>query len=277
MIERVEQLMRHVAAEVIVPRFQRLDASEIHEKGPSDVVTVADREAEERLTAELAALLPGSRVVGEEAVAANPTLLETVSHPGAVWLVDPLDGTANFAQGIGPFAVMVALLRAGQTTAGWILDPLSGDVAVAERGSGAYLNGVRTRASDQVPAAHALRGSTLVRRMPPEHPLAAMRAGAGEDTGEPGGPPVWRPGRGCAGYEYPSILRDETQFTFFWQTMPWDHAPGVLLVEESGGVAGWLDTTPYTPTRRDQGLLVARNPGVWRTVRDELLTVADAG
>ena len=71
------------------------------------------------------ALLPGSAVVGEEAVAADPAMLDRLRDGGAVWLVDPVDGTANFAAGRGPFAVMVALLRERRTAAGWILDPRS--------------------------------------------------------------------------------------------------------------------------------------------------------
>jgi fructose-1,6-bisphosphatase/inositol monophosphatase family enzyme len=79
------------------------------------------------------------------------------------------------------------------------------------------------------------------------------------------------PGHNCAGYEYPAIVRDEQQFAFFWRMLPWDHAPGILFLEEAGGVAWHLDGTPYEPTTARLGVLAAQNTEVWQTVRATLL------
>src|SRR4051812_45595926 len=103
MIATVEALMREVAAAVILPRFRHLTESEVSYKGPADLVTIADQEAEALLTARLPDLMPGSRVVGEEAASANPALIATAGEPGYVWVIDPVDGTANFASGQEPF------------------------------------------------------------------------------------------------------------------------------------------------------------------------------
>ena len=81
------------------------------------MVTVADRRAEELISAGLRRLRPGSVVVGEEAVADDPALLRHLRDGGDVWLVDPVDGTANFAAGRRPFALMVALLTDGEPAA----------------------------------------------------------------------------------------------------------------------------------------------------------------
>ncbi|HEX6873131.1 MAG TPA: inositol monophosphatase family protein, partial [Micromonosporaceae bacterium] len=78
-------------------------------------------------------------------------------------------------------------------------------------------------------------------------------------------------GRNCAGWEYPAIVRDEQQFALFWRTLPWDHAPGALFVEEAGGVAWRLDGTPYHPADTRTGLLVAQTQQIWDTVRSTLL------
>ncbi|HEY0700993.1 MAG TPA: inositol monophosphatase family protein, partial [Micromonospora sp.] len=137
LVEPVAALLRRAAAEAILPVFRRLDDSQIGEKAPGEVVTVADHRAEEIIAEGLPRLLPGSTVVGEEAVADDPTVLDRLRDPGAVWLVDPLDGTANFAAGHRPFAVMVALRRAGETAASWILDPVADSLAVAVAGAGA--------------------------------------------------------------------------------------------------------------------------------------------
>jgi fructose-1,6-bisphosphatase/inositol monophosphatase family enzyme len=145
-MDEVATVMRQAAAEAILPRYQTLLAGDVEEKTPGEVVTVADREAEQLISPRLAALQPGSRVVGEEAVAANPSLLDGLDD-GHVWLVDPLDGTANFVAGSSSFSVMVALLKDGQTIASWLLDPVSGQLSVASRGDGAFIDGMRVRTS----------------------------------------------------------------------------------------------------------------------------------
>jgi fructose-1,6-bisphosphatase/inositol monophosphatase family enzyme len=262
-LERVDALMREVAAEVVLPRFQRLAEHEIAEKGPGDLVTVADRESERLLTERLPALLPGSAVVGEEAVAADPTVLDRLQSQGAVWLVDPVDGTANFAAGREPFAMMVALLRGGETVAGWILDPVAGTAAIAERGSGAYLGGVRVTTPQEERPATALHGPVSASYLPAE-----VRTSIAAAAGTVG---ALLPGRFCAGYEYPAVVRDQQQFIFFWRMNPWDHAAGTLLVEESGGKVAHLDGARYDPTRLRTGTLIALNASIWQTVRSTLL------
>jgi fructose-1,6-bisphosphatase/inositol monophosphatase family enzyme len=268
-IEKVELLMREVAAESVLPRFQTLRADEIHEKGPGDLVTVADREAERLLSRRLVDLLPGSVVIGEEAVFADPSLMSHIADEGFIWLVDPVDGTSNFAAGREPFAMMVALLQEGHTTAAWILDPLHGVAATAELGGGAFLDGERIATPTVPRAASELRGVALVRYLPRQtrEEIASASAMMGEVI----------PGRNCAGYEYPAIARDEQQFALFGRMLAWDHAAGVLLVEEAGGVARHLDGEPYDPTSPRFGVLVAQNRQIWHTVRTTLLAHLDAG
>src|SRR5689334_7472853 len=121
----VTALMRGVAATAVTPRFRMLADHEIAEKSPGEIVTVADREAEQLLHDGLEALGIPARIVGEEAAAQQPELLDGIGE-GLVWLIDPLDGTANFAAGRSPFGMMVALIEDGVPLAGWILDPVSG-------------------------------------------------------------------------------------------------------------------------------------------------------
>ncbi len=185
----------------MLPRFRHLATDEINEKSPGDLVTVADQESERALTHGLTALLPGSTVVGEEAVAADPRILDRLGDGGAVWIVDPVDGTNNFAAGKTPFAVMVALVRDGEPVAGWILDVVGDRLTVAEAGSGAYLDGVRVKTRTDDPGAAELRGVVGRRYLPPQlRSVAAANYGAlGQVTD----------GRHCAGYEYPAVATDE--------------------------------------------------------------------
>jgi len=264
MIESVSELIRRTAAEVILPKYLALHSNEIEEKSPGELVTIADREAEALLTKGLMELLPASVVLGEEAAARHPEIHQRLTEEADLWLVDPLDGTSNFVEGKPCFSVMVALLRRGETVASWMLDPLTNKLAVAERGSGAYLGGERIVASQATPAANTLRGAVLTRFLPPV--LRAEIESRAHRVLE------ILPGLRCAGHEYPAITTAEQHFALFWRTEPWDHAPGALFITEAGGWVARLDRTPYTPVDQGKGLLVAQNEETWYAVESSLLS-----
>ena len=263
MIDKVEALLRDAAARAILPRFRALQRHEIEEKAPGEVVTAADREAEENIAAGLAALRPAALIVGEEAAAREPALLPKLLEEDEVWVIDPLDGTAHFAAGREPFAVMVALLRHRETVASWMLDPVAGIMHVAERGSGAFIDGARVRAAEACPPIREMRGAILKRFLSAEDrarlaPREALLKAV-------------LPGFMCAGREYPAVVSGEEQFALFQRMLPWDHAPGVLFAEEAGAMARRLDGSRYVPGDLRPGLLVAQNPAVWRLVRETML------
>ncbi|QHL91376.1 inositol monophosphatase [Sphingomonas changnyeongensis] len=245
----VAALIALVGAEAVMPRFRCLAADEIDEKTPGDLVTVADREAELRLTAGLAALAPGARVIGEEAVAANPRLMDGIGT-GEVWIIDPIDGTGNFAAGEGPFAMMVARLIDGETVGGWIHHPADGRMIVAERGAG--VTGLDRDARE--PERPALAGivSRLERPAAAEGAIAALAARWGAP----------RPSRRCAGAEYPLIAAGTLDYAVYWRTLVWDHAAGALILEEAGGIARRLDGSPFRAAGPGAGVLLARDAGV---------------
>ncbi|MFF5175291.1 inositol monophosphatase family protein [Micromonospora sp. NPDC000089] len=261
--EQVGELLRETAAEVVLPLFRRLDDSQVAEKAPGDLVTVADRRAEERITEGLLRLRPGSVVVGEEAVADDPGLLRHLRDAGDVWLVDPVDGTSNFAAGRRPFALMAALLTDGEPAAAWVLDPLADMLATSVAGEGTELDGRPVRTAERVPAVGSLRGTAVTKFLPPD---ARRSAEAGADRiGE------LLPGQHCAGREYLDLLTGDQQFVLFWHTLPWDHVPGVLLVREAGGVARRFDGAEYHPADEGTGLLVAADEDTWAEARQALL------
>lgn len=268
----VAELLHRAATDVVLPLFQRLDDADVTEKAPGDLVTVADQRAEELISAGLRRLRPGSVVVGEEAVADDPSLLGHLRPGGAgggrpssgdVWLVDPVDGTANFAAGRRPFALMVALLTGGEQVGAWVLDPLGGTLAVARAGHGTTVNGVPVRVGDAVPPPGELRGTAMTQFLPPK--LRRRAEAGGERIG------ALLPGQHCAGREYLDLLVGEQQFVLFWRTLPWDHAPGALLVREAGGVARRFDGSDYHPAEDAPGLLVAANERVWAEAREALI------
>lgn len=252
--------MRGVAADVVTPRFRMLAEHEIAEKSPGEIVTIVDREAERRLYDGLAALGPGVRIIGEEAAEQDPGLLGGIDS-GTVWLIDPLDGTANFASGREPFGMMIALVEDGVPIAGWMLDPLSGRLCHAERGKGATCNGeqVRARPSGILPPVAALGTQFLsegTRNRVLEH--AAQHLGL---------VPIPR----CAAASYPRMVFGDDDIALFQRILPWDHAAGALFLTEAGGTVSHWDRSPYRVGGHGVGVLCAANEHLWQIAADVLL------
>jgi fructose-1,6-bisphosphatase/inositol monophosphatase family enzyme len=258
---RVAAIIREVAEAEILPRFRALREGDIREKAPGDFVTAADMASEAALTRRLRDLLPGAAVLGEEAAAADPSLFGLLDGDAPVWIIDPVDGTINFAQGKPGFAVIVALVRGGATQAGWILDPQANEMVVAERGAGAWHDGTRLRLTDAVPvgamvgAAYGKIGSPI---RSAELLTESGRIGAIVN-------------RASSGIDYLALARGRAQFLLASRSLPWDHAAGVLIADEIGAATGFIDGTPYDPRVRDRGLLAAASRAGWQIIQEVIL------
>ncbi|MFF8289937.1 inositol monophosphatase family protein [Streptomyces sp. NPDC016309] len=236
----VEEAVRAAAAAEIVPRWRQLATHEIVEKsGPHDLVTVADRAAEAHLTASLTRLLPGSVVVGEESVHADPAVYEEIKGDAPVWIVDPVDGTWHFAHGDPGFCTLVALALRGEVLASWTFAPARDEMAVAVRGGGARLNGEAIRAGAPAPGA-ALKVATSHPDYTTEEQKAALLGLYTEGVEA-------RP-CGSAGLEYLAVAKGELDAVAFSWEYAWDHAAGLLLVEEAGGAHTTLAGDPFRVT-----------------------------
>lgn len=244
--DRVRSRIADVAARIVLPKFRNLSDGEVREKGPGDLVTDADEASEAALTDTLTAALPGSVTVGEETVAREPDRLTALEGTDPVWIIDPIDGTRNFAKGVDRFAVIVALALNGRTEAGWIHEPTSGSTIWAVRGQGAHLDSspVVLDAGDR--GFETATGSFNVSSSGRRHRVAKDLAG--------------RIGRrlslDCAGYTYRQIAVGALDFALFNALQPWDHAAGALIVEEAGGTVGLTHGIAYTP-RHSEGRMVA--------------------
>ncbi|MEW2296464.1 inositol monophosphatase family protein [Streptomyces sp. NPDC006743] len=236
----VEEALRKAAAAEIMPRFRRLAEHEIDQKsGPHDLVTDADRLAERYLTDTLAALLPGSLVVGEEAVHADPGVYGAIGGDVPVWIVDPVDGTRQFVHGDPGFCTLIALTLRGAVLASWTYAPALDRLATAVRGRGARLDGEPLRAGAPEPG-RALQVAT-------SHPDYTTDAQKRALHG------LWTDGFaprpcGSAGLEYLAVARGESDATAFTWEAAWDHAAGLLLVEEAGGTHLTLTGEPFRIT-----------------------------
>ena len=252
----VEKIIKDVAQTEIMPRFQKLMEGDIEMKGVNDPVTVADKAAEDALTARLSAYLPGSVVVGEESFAKNPNILSRFSEHEDVWVIDPIDGTRNFIAGKPEFGVMLAFVRNGITVASWIHDPNTDDTLTAEQGGGVHLGPHKMTLAGKDPTLPlvGLTGSKLRKYLSqPEIaatikdlPALAASSAAAFDYG--------RLFTGNALFAKSTAPRASFIITYR-RAMPWDHMSGLLMLKECGGYSADWSGNPYDAAHPHKGLI----------------------
>jgi fructose-1,6-bisphosphatase/inositol monophosphatase family enzyme len=251
--DEVLNLLQEVAESVIEPRFRALAEGEVMEKNPGDLVTVADREAEVEITKRLVAAYPGALMVGEEAVSADSSALDAAGDAEHWFTIDPVDGTRNFVHGSPDYAVMVAEMRRREVVRSWIWQPEHELAYVAERGAGAWCGDRRL----EVPVRdeHAPRGRTSRRAL-----VGAVLCDLS---------PLELTWASC-GIDYPKLAENACDYVLYGSVMPWDHAPGSLLVAEAGGTTTYDDGTTYDPTSTRSPLVAAGSAAISVTVLDAL-------
>lgn len=261
-------ILRDAARAEALPRFRRLDASMVSTKTEAiDLVTEADVATEEVIKAAITQWMPQALFVGEESVAADPALLLALADADLAVVVDPIDGTANYAAGLPLFATMASVVSKGETIAGIIYDPMGDDWMMAEKGGGAWLrrpNGeaVRLQVAAPLPLAEMV-GCASTSYLPAE-----MRAEVLANLAQVRVVSNFR----CAGHEYRTLVSGHAQFGCWNKLMPWDHLAGTLMAQEAGAFAARLDGQPYLPHHVDGGLLVAVDRDSWDELRRQVFT-----
>ena len=261
-IDSVTVLLDEVARELILPRFRNLRVEDVRRKctldDPNDIVTVVDRQVEETLKKALMSWAPSIMVVGEESVHDEPGLLQLLDSDDPVWVLDPIDGTRNFADGNDDFGIMLALVVGGSAKAAWIHLPAHRHTFVAEAGSGAFWNGARIAVPRRVQEI-SLRGALHGRYMPDD-----IVEGASEEVNRRASV---LPSTGSAAVEYTATLRGQRDFAIYYRLLPWDHAPGALILTEGGGCVEHLDDSSYSVRSPHQVTVAARSRLVSNEVR----------
>ena len=261
----MQELLRHVARTIILPHYQQLSASQIEHKAADDVVTIADRLAEEALAEGLAKIIPGLPIVGEEAAHADAAVLDRLDS--ACWIVDPIDGTNNYAAGKPPFGILVAIADGGEAHSGWIYDPLVDRLCVAHKGKGAFINGERisAQATGRTPPVAAIslvfmdqaQREAVKTHISPHYTLVDIPR--------------------CAAEQYPRLALGINDVSIFERTLAWDHAAGVLWLNEAGGKAARLDGSPYRVNEHGRtGLIGAASPELFDSLAQRLNALESA-
>ncbi|MBV8094554.1 MAG: inositol monophosphatase [Acetobacteraceae bacterium] len=266
-VEELASLLREAGMREIMPRFRALGAKDVRAKtGPLDLVTDADEAAEHMIAQALSHHFPSFVVIGEEAAGADPSLLEHLPDADCAFVVDPLDGTANYAAGVPVFGVMAAAFIRGEVVAGCIYDPICDEAALALRGEGAWTHSGEGRRMDLRVASPApvgqMTGAVSWRFLPePERRVVCGNLPRLAATFS------YR----CAATEYRLAAAGHCHFLFYNRLMPWDHAPGWLLHREAGGYSAHFDGSSYMPNHRSRGLICAPDQESWHALREGLL------
>ena len=244
----IDTLIREVAREEILSRYQSLQDHEVSGKQSGEIVTEADIQSERRLTRDLTALLPGSTVIGEEAYEAAPEIISRFEEAAPVWVLDPLDGTRNFSEGRACFCVIVALVAQQVTQAGWIYDPLKNIMYSARRGEGVQRDTepLQAQPSKNLEKMVGSVGKTRREKIDARYGVAG--------TGRPADFVRYR----CIGMEYVDMLLGTLDFAEYGNLKPWDHAAGLLLLKEAGGHAAYVASRQeYVPGPIERSQLIA--------------------
>ena len=249
-----------VAAGRIQRRYFR-QTIEVRKKGPIDLVTAADLEVERSFRELIGTRFPSHVVLGEEA-STDSGAPDAGAAPQHRWIIDPIDGTTNFAHGLACFCVSIAFEVDGRLELGVVYDPIADELFTAERSEGARLNGIRIRVSGETRLIDALLVTgfpyTIAERR--RRQVDVFSAFLGQTRG------VRRLGSAALDLCYVAAGR----FEGFWeeQLHVWDIAAAVLIVEEAGGRVTDYQNGPVDLFR---GQIVASNGLVHEAMRRVVL------
>ncbi|MGY6549079.1 MAG: inositol monophosphatase family protein [Roseinatronobacter sp.] len=226
--------------------FRDRDALKIDTKDSAmDMVSRADREAEEIIRSHITATFPEDGLLGEEGGA-------QAGSSGLTWVIDPIDGTLPFLSGLPHWCVVIAIQSAARTEAGVIFQPLTDDIFTARHASGAMLNGTALRIPEGIMLTNRLTGLGASHRTDPEYIarlVAALMAAGGM---------FYRNGSGAL--MLASVAAGRLAGYYEPHMNPWDCLAGLLIVREAGGRTA---PYPHDTALHAGGPVLAAAPGVW--------------
>jgi len=241
-----------IAGEILLSKFN--EEKKVKNKGPKDIVTDVDVEVEKIIFEHLRSHFPEMDMIGEESFNGK-------MPSGFVWVVDPIDGTRNYAAGIPIFSIVVALSYDGEVVAGANFDPKKNELFVAEKGKGAFLNGRPINISEKTEIEKSIIGMDL-----------SYNDNGGKFGFEiiqklwPDIQTVRIIGSSALGISY--VAGGRTDIYFNYNLKPWDIAAGILLVEEAGGVA--TDRKGQKANLFSEGIIVSN-----KTLHNSFLRITD--
>jgi len=267
-IDNIIEIVELASSTIVLPYFRNLDDLNIESKShETDLVTIADKKTEILISQHLKDLFPHAFIVGEEAVEENPDLLNQMSNEDLVFVIDPIDGTWNYAKGVSLFGIMISVISKGEVVYGLIYDPVNQDYIHASKNEGAwrgkstnlYLS--RINVSNEQ-SAHKMVGfipyyiygylfgdekrDQLISTFTDFDRVMSLR---------------------CSAHEYRMMSEGSADFNLTSNVKPWDHCAGALIHSEAGGVTRLLTGEGYSPSIRKGQLLSASNEENWQMLQ----------
>ncbi len=259
----VVNLVRRTARAEILPLFDNRSLLDVtHKSGRFDLVTQADVAAEAMLRRGLQRMFPHALIIGEESSANDKDVRAKIAEAEFAILLDPLDGTWNFSNGLPLFGVMISITRYGTPIFGLLYDPVMDDWIIAGEGG-------RTRKTRQAGVARPIAMTT-------EYNPANMSGFIHlhlmpQDMQEKLAPHLAQFARtqvlNCSCHEYRTLAQGGADFCLSAMMTPWDHAAGVVACQQAGGVARMLDGREYNAGITEGFLLTANTEIAWTALQ----------
>ncbi len=266
--DKVSEIIKEGAGKIVKPRFQNLHDHEVTtKKSRTDLLTIADTEMEHFLERNLPQLLPGSRFIGEESTSRGEFDLKALENEDDYfWVVDPIDGTFNFANGIAEFGVMVAVMKQGRPVAGWIYDVPGDRLYTGFKGEGAYIEGkpVRLDVSEKsekqmsgVIGNHALSHGFLSELKLFSDKFERIIINR------------------CSAASYAGLVNGALDFVIYRVVYPWDHMPGSLIFKEAGGNTYYWDGNEYIYQKEKMGIFSASTQALADDIQSNIRQICE--
>jgi fructose-1,6-bisphosphatase/inositol monophosphatase family enzyme len=255
----VINILRRASRAEIMPRFRALNAADIDTKsGPDDLVTIADLAAEAMITRALRVAFPSALVIGEEAISKDPSLLDKIADAPLCFIIDPVDGTWNFARGLSVFGIILAVTQYGKPAFGLIYDPVMDDWAIADDQGPAQMQrpfgaprDLRVSMGKPVEKLSGYLPLYLFGKERQKQLAATFPDFARVSTLR------------CSAHEYRMMAQGHIDFLLTASLNPWDHAAGALICQQAGGHVEMLSGGPYDATMREGHILAAPDKATW--------------
>ena len=244
------------ASKSLIRDFGEIEKLQVSSKGPGDFVSAADKKSEKIIIEELSKAHPDYGILSEESGEMNKDNKENR------WIIDPIDGTSNFLNGIPQFAISVAYEEKGKVICGMIFDPIKNEMFFAEKGAGAFLNNSRIRVSNK----KKLKESMLVTGGPRRS--SKKRESIFKEYNNISNI-VDIPIRkfGSAALDLANVASGRFDGFWQWELSYWDIAAGLIILEESGGFVDFLEKDEKVLAKKN---IIATNSKIHQELKDAL-------
>ena len=245
------------ASKSLIRDFGEVEKLQVSTKGPGDFVSAADKKSEKIIIDELLKAHPDYGILSEEAGEINK------DNKSNRWIIDPIDGTMNFLNGVPQFAISIGYEENGEMISGIIFDPIKDEMFFAEKGNGAFLNNSRIRVSNK----KKLKDSILVTGGPRfgskrrdkifNHYIKISNI-------------VESPIRkfGSASLDMANVACGRFDGFWQWELNYWDIAAGLVILREAGGFIDFFDVDEKLPKKKN---IIASNSNIHQELKESLI------